>query len=1553
MVINRLLSLIITMLVGIIANSQSYLQFIENNGQWNNAVNYKADIPSGVIFMERNCLTFNMFNQAELHQCDHNVDNEEHSETHNHEHYFGQSINCHAFKKHFKNSNPNVRLVEGEAFSHYYNYFLGNDESKWKSRVKAFKAIKYLNLYNSIDMLAFQPENGAIKFDYIVHPGGNPAEIQIILEGIEEYGIEKGQLVINTNCCKIVEDLPFSYQIINNDTVEVNCSYKIDNGIISFKTGNYNPQFPLIIDPPTLVFSTFSGSFSNNFGYSAAFDSKGHLYSGSSAFGPDYPTSLGAYQTSFGGGHTDIAITKWALDGSSFIYSTLIGGSDDELPHSLFVSEYNEVFVLGTTGSTNYPVTSGAYDNSFGGGDYFVPSGLGMNYEYGCDIVITKLKNDGSALLASTYVGGSGNDGINALPSILKYNYADEVRGEIILDMNQNVYVVSCTNSSDFPTSSGAYQSIYGGGLNDACVFKMTNDLSSMMWSTYLGGSGDDAGYSITLSPTEELFISGGTTSTNFPTSLGVYSDIYMGGESDGFIANLTNSGGLISSTYFGSYDYDQCYFVQMDAEGFVYVLGQTESTGSTMVFNAAYSVPNSGQFVAKLSPELNNLQFSTVFGDGSGIPSISPTAFLVDYCNKIYISGWGGNTNGPPYGHGGNTFGLPTTTDAYQETTDGSDFYLVVLEDDASALVYGTFMGSATSAEHVDGGTSRFDRKGKIYEAVCAGCWGDSGFPTTAGAWSNVNNNSCNLAVFKFDFNLPLVAADFDAPYDVCAPFDVDFENLSYNANIFHWDFGDGTSSDVENPSHVYTTPGTYLVTLTATNDTTCNSTDSITKIIEVHVLNVPMPADTFVCIGYSVPLDANTGMPGDEYHWSSNSNFTDFLNGSLANSGFTAAPLSTTTYFVSIANSACLFEDSVIVEVHNINIQALTDTTICAGDTISITANNLNPGDIVSYNWSPGTSLISDSTSNTVMLSPEENISLSLNTVNQYGCIKNQTINIELSEVEFALSYSNPLCWGQPGGSANLTISSGLAPLTSEWSNGTFGNSVTGLYAGNHSVTVTDQIGCEMQQNFTLTQPPYLNVGITDIIQTECDGLCSGSATIFPTGGTPAYYYNWINGIEEAVGENLCAGTYTITVTDINGCDTVVSVTITDPSDLIAGTGASNPASCYGYCDGSASVTVDLGNPPYTYSWSSGSSTNSASGLCAGVYQVTVIDAENCVRIVFPEVDHPSAVVVSIAETSSAICSGDPVDLSASAIGGTPGYTYFWPSPLLVNDAAVSGLEPGTYTVIATDSHNCKDTLQYTISEIPPISFDTTMYPVACLGACNGELHASFAGGVPPFSYHWSNGSTSSYVTGLCAGDYSVTVSDTKGCANILELSVGISPEPPPLDVTADRIYLYSGENTRLHATYDEDYDYFWENTYMMSNPLSPNPFVSPLITTTYDVIIFDENGCSNRDSITIYVTDLVCDEPFIYVPNAFSPNGDGINDMLYVYGDMLEEIHFMVFNRWGQIVFETKDASKGWDGNYNGRPADPAVFDYYLKATCLGKLKFEKKGNITLIR
>ncbi|HAE34264.1 MAG TPA: hypothetical protein DCG22_00630 [Bacteroidetes bacterium] len=229
----------------------------------------------------------------------------------------------------------------------------------------------------------------------------------------------------------------------------------------------------------------------------------------------------------------------------------------------------------------------------------------------------------------------------------------------------------------------------------------------------------------------------------------------------------------------------------------------------------------------------------STVFGSGGSSVNISPSAFLVDECENIYVSGWGGSVNNSFNPATGNTTGLPTTADALDATTDGSDFYFFVLEKNMASLLYASFFGGSP-AEHVDGGTSRFDKEGTIYQAVCAGCGGSDGFPTTAGAWSEVNGSfNCNLGVGKIAFNLAGVYAESDAEPSIngCAPFTVNFENLSSDAEEYIWDFGDGVGGSVEfEPIYTYDSSGTYTVMLVVIDSSTCNIADTSYLTVTVY---------------------------------------------------------------------------------------------------------------------------------------------------------------------------------------------------------------------------------------------------------------------------------------------------------------------------------------------------------------------------------------------------------------------------------------------------------------------------------------------------------------------------------------------------------------------------------------------------------------------------------------------------------------------------------------------------------------------------------------------
>lgn len=935
----KLITLLFFLLVNFIYANEFENSFIKNKGQLPKKVIAKVNLPGGALFIEKGTFTYNFYDQQKL------------ADIHNHR-TTDRGIKAHAFKVIFKNTNENMESFLEEKSLFFENYYLGNNKNYWAEKVHHYKSLTQKNIYDGIDLKMYS-QNGNLKYDMIVKANSNPKKVKLSYEEVDNIFVKNGNLYVQTSVNTITEQKPIAYQMINGEKKEIVCNYKLKGKILSFEFPNgYNKNQDLIIDP-TLVFSTYSGSVANNFGYTATYDNFGFLYAGSTAFGVGYPTILGAYQINFAGGTgsigTDIAITKYDTSGSIAIYSTYLGGTKDELPHSMIVNSVNELFLFGTTGSDNYPTTINAYQTNFKGGPSFLPSGIGISYPDGCDLIISRLSGNGGNLLASTYIGGGENDGLN-IANKLKFNYADEVRGEIDIDKNNNIYIATCSRSSDFPIVGNVFQPTLD-SLQEGVIIKMDNQLSSIIWSTFLGGRGMDAIYSLALDDDDNIYVTGGTTSDDFPTSTNALHPNYLDSlKADGFVTYISKDGiQIISSTYFGSDEYDQSYFVELDGAQNVYLFGQTKATGNTLIYQANYNVPGGGEFISKLSPNLDALLQSTVVGANTGKPNISPTAFLVDVCNKIYISGWGSDIG---IGNAGTTFNLQTTPNAFQSTTDGNDFYLMVLDDNMDTLIYATYFGGNQATEHVDGGTSRFDKKGIVYQCVCAGCGGFSDFPTTAGAVSNTNNSTassqCNSAVFKFDFDFLMTIADFSAPWVGCDT-TVAFQNLSTGASntTYQWFFGDGNNSTQENPTHSYSQNGIYDVTLITNDPTSCNVSDTVTKQIYILSNSSNTIQKIEICKNEQVQIGLlPVNDPTISYFW-----FPAYGLSSITVSNPYVITDSTITYQLLISNGFCTDTVFQLVEVNTIIVDAGNDTTFC-NNPILLSANA--EGLATSFLWS-----------------------------------------------------------------------------------------------------------------------------------------------------------------------------------------------------------------------------------------------------------------------------------------------------------------------------------------------------------------------------------------------------------------------------------------------------------------------------------------------------------------------------------------------------------------------------------------------------------------------
>lgn len=731
------------------------IKFYENKNQWPEHVLYKTSQDAGNIWLEKGRVLYHFMDFSEV----------SHGEVVDALQMNDLSIPQALVSATFVGANLMAENRKSYPTKHYQNYFKGSDSGSWATDVRGYGEVEYIDFYEGIDLVFFEKDQ-SLKYEFHLAPFSDPTQIQIKYEGHNAIKIEEdGSLVVRTEIGQIVENKPFAYQSINGQVKTVLCSFQLEDDYVTFSLGEYNPTEVLIIDPE-LIFSTFAGSVSDSHGWATTYGNDGSAYTGGLIFGADYPTPTPSWNTTptlseATLGISDVFVSKYSADGTTMLWTNFIGGGDNmqgtETIQSMICDADDNVYLYGATSSLDFPILGG-FQPHHGGGTPLNIAYTGTDFGTGgTDIFVSKLSADGTELLGATYIGGSGNDGINYNVSAGIYStptnydsitssYSDQFKGEIRLDTDNNITVVSSTWSNDFPVLDG-FQMI-SGGQQDVVVFKIANDCSELLWSSYFGGSNNDAGNSLVIDPADNVFITGGTCSDDLPATSGGFQEDFNGGVADGFIAKMTGDGEtLLQSTYVGTNSYDHSYLLALDAVNDVYVFGV--SNGEMPITMGKYANESSTGFLWKMNNGLTETEFTTSIGKGSLDAIWLPTAFSVNYCNRIYMVGWGGSPLG-----GAELTGMPTTAGAFQEDSpNGFDFYMMVLDPEAENLEYGSYFGGDNAREHADGGNSRFDEDGILYQAVCGGCGGYSDLPTSDGAWSGNNlSSNCNGAIYKFD---------------------------------------------------------------------------------------------------------------------------------------------------------------------------------------------------------------------------------------------------------------------------------------------------------------------------------------------------------------------------------------------------------------------------------------------------------------------------------------------------------------------------------------------------------------------------------------------------------------------------------------------------------------------------------------------------------------------------------------------------------------------------------------------------------------------------------
>ncbi len=598
------------------------------------------------------------------------------------------------------------------------NYFIGKDPKKWRTNVPTYARVKYRNVYPGIDLVYHGSNQRQLEYDFEVAAGADPAKIRLCFDGAKHLNLnERGDLLVETAGGEVIEHVPIIYQEANGRRETISGRYVIrDKRSVGFDLAAYDARKPLFIDP-VLAYSTFlAGTTGFTAGNSIAIDSSGNAYIAGQTNESDFPTTPGAFQASSNGSYQ--VLTKLNASGSGLVYSTYLGGHtlNGAGAYSVAVDSSGSAYVAGS-GDSTFPTTAGAFQTSC------AISNCGT---------VTKLTPDGSGLVYSTFLAGS----------IQPNGCCGDTVTAIALDSSANAYVTGSVNTTDFPTTAGAFQTAKPGAGN-AFVTKLNTTGTEVVYSTYLGGSNQDTGLGITVDSSGSTYVAGNTRSSNFPTTAGAFQTTLFGC-SNGFVTKLTpNGSGLDYSTYLGGSNSDCNEYasaIAIDSSGDAYVTGSANSTNFPVTAGAFQTSGNDDAFVTELNPSGSALVFSTYLG---GTSSYSPAFSIgLDAAGNVYVGGYTTASN------------FPVTANAIQPSYNGgsSDGFISELNPTGTALLFSTFLGGSGGNDSLNG--LALDSSGNIY---VTGTARESTFPTTPGAFQTSFSGSQDAFVAEISAVSPI----------------------------------------------------------------------------------------------------------------------------------------------------------------------------------------------------------------------------------------------------------------------------------------------------------------------------------------------------------------------------------------------------------------------------------------------------------------------------------------------------------------------------------------------------------------------------------------------------------------------------------------------------------------------------------------------------------------------------------------------------------------------------------------------------------------------------
>jgi gliding motility-associated-like protein len=1489
--------------------------FIRNEGQWENNSRFLLNVRDAEIYLETHAFQYFFESHDDVAAYFNHSNNP---------HLFNPGvIHQHAVRMEFQGASPHTAVIGNKLKPHHLNFITGNDPGYWKSNVRVFAEVLYTGLYPGVDAKVYQGNESGLKYDFYIAAGADPGHIRMTYSGADRLFLKNGNLHIKTSVNSWVETKPYAFQRINGVPRDVECEFVINGNTVTFRLGDYDKNEVLVIDPQ-LIFSTYSGSSIDNFGHTATFDNSGNLYTAGIVRNPSanpkgrYPTTAGAFQTVWGGGTgswpqqsfpCDIAISKYNNDGTELLYATYFGGNKNDYPLSLVVDDYQQLILLGVTLSGNFPVSSNGYDKLKS--DSF-------------DIVVSRFTPDGSALVGSTFFGGNGIDGINSADTLLM-NYADEFRGEVQVTTNGDVIIVSSTRSTDLQTSPGAYQPAKS-GMQDGVIARFDSALTTLKNCTYLGKSRHDALYSLDIDNAGNIVVAGGTQSTDFVPSAGFDHAGYRGGIAEGFVARFNSTlTSLLGIRYWGSPAYDQAYFVKLDPQQNVVVMGQTFD--SISITPNTYNTAKGTIFITKFNPSLANIIFSTQIGNGLALNALSPSAFMVDICGRIYGSVWGGETNlFSRYAdlHSNifksSTSGLPHSADALQPTTDGSDFWFFVLSPTADSLTYATFFGENGGADHVDGGTSRFDKRGIIYQSVCASCkFGPGGtFPTTPDSYAPKNfSDRCSNASIKLDFRQGnILSTDFTiTPRNGCTDSLYLFKNKSYNGQKFYW-YLNGTLADSSyNYSRVITVSGNYTMKLVAVDPTRCNPRDSIIKTFKVSPASNAKFSFTRDTCSATLFFKNESTVSNNEpllFTWYFGDGHTSKDTNPVyryADSG------SYTVKLITSEGGTCADTATRVVVYDSLSYQLKaafgeSDTLKCEPAWIRIASTGRNGK---KFYWYVNDVLVHTDTTKFDSIAQKGTYRIKLVVEDSMTCLKKDSaerVFTVLPETYTDFDWELDSCrLGVQFINQALILPEDTAYYFWDFGDGTFSTDSAPYHE--YADTGTYMVEFSANKQFPCAHTTYKPVKVLP-----------GNATL-------------------------------------NASFSLAPMPLCEPDVFTANSKSINADKSYWYVN---DVLKDSIHTSY-----------SDSIKAAGQLKITLVvyNATTCRQYDTTEKVmqvYPSAVAAFKLQRDK--CSPNLVFTNLSSSNSQTPVVYTWDfgdgqsssdkDPVHEYDA--DGLY--TITLITNGGTPCADTA----TQVVDYKKDGHLLNVDMLFTdsilCTPAIVHAIWTGINGKHVYWLLNDTLVSTDSIYRdtftreGRFSIklVVTDSNTCigADTIERFVNIS-------LFADAAFIMRRDSCSLDVLFENQsgsnsVPFIWYFGDGDSSSKELNPSHTYPKTDYYKVQLIYSPGtfCADTAEHIYYIDGDSSQE--VMIPNVFTPNGDGVNDCYWVSGinTKCDEFYIKVYNRWGTVVYETTNSSACWDGtNQGGADIPQGVYYYIIDIKKKNGFKLTDHGTITLIR